>query len=79
MTTSVMRDQLIAFLADADDKKIAGLYALLEDAIQEKISSALTKEQLAFLNDERRKHLSGESASYTWEEVKQMIRHKKAS
>ena len=77
MTTSVMRAQLIAYLADADDKKITGLYALLEDTMQERASSSLTKEQLNFLDGDRKKHLSGESVSHSWEEVKEMIRQKK--
>ena len=79
MTTSVMRDRLIAYLADADDKKIKGLYSLLEDSIHEKNAPRLTEKQLNFLNEERRKHLSGESKSYSWEEVKGMIRKRKAS
>ncbi len=79
MTTSVMREQLIAYLTDADDKKIMGLYALLEENIQEKALPSLTEEQLGFLNEERKKHLSGESKSYSWEEVKDMIRKRKAS
>jgi hypothetical protein len=79
MTTAAMREQLIAYLSDADDKKIEGLYSLLEDNMHEKASSELTAEQLVFLNEERRKHLSGESISYNWEEVKEMIRKRKAS
>ena len=79
MTTSVMRDQLIAYLADADDKKIIGLYTLLEEDIQDKNLPTLTKEQLRFLDEERKKHLNGESKSYNWEEVKEMIRKRKAS
>ncbi len=78
MTTTVMREQLVAYLADADDKKIIGLYTLLEDSIKEK-NSTLTEEQLVFLKKERKKHLDGESASYSWEEVKEMIRKRKAS
>ena len=79
MTTSAMREQLITFLADADDKKIKGLYALLEDNIREKNAPELTEKQLLFLNEERRKHLNGESKSYSWEDVKEMIRKRKAS
>ena len=74
-----MRKQLMAYLQNADDKKIKGLYSLLEDTIEEKKSSGLTKEQLKFLNEEHRKHLNGESKSYTWEEVKDKIRKRKAS
>jgi hypothetical protein len=31
------------------------------------------------LKEERKKHLDGESQSYTWEEVKAMIRKRKAA
>ena len=31
-----MREQLVAYLAEADDKKIARLYSLLEDNIKQK-------------------------------------------
>lgn len=79
MTTSAMRTQLIAWLADADDKKIKGLYSLLEENIQEKATSGFTDEQLMFLNEEHRKHINGESKSYTWDEVKSKIKNKKAS
>ncbi len=46
-----------------------------ENNLQES-SSILTKEQLAFLNEERQRHLRGKSTSYTWEQVKEMIRSK---
>ena len=78
MTTSVMREQLIAYLTSADDKKIAGLYSLLEDNLPT-VTVTLSAEQLNFLDEERKKYLSGEGKSYNWEEVKQMIRNKKAS
>ena len=76
MTTAGMRKQLMTYLSEADDKKIKGLYSLLEDNL---ISHDLTKEQLEFLNKERQLHVSGESKSYSWEETKAFIRSKKAS
>ena len=79
MTASAMRAQLIAYLKSVDDQKITGLYTLLKENIPENIVSPLTNEQLSFLNEEREKHLKGESKSYNWEEVKEMIRNKKAS
>jgi hypothetical protein len=79
MTTSVMREQLIAYLSQADEGKIKGLYSLLEEAISERSAMKLTKEQLDFLNNERQLHLSGKSQSYSWEETKEYIRNKKAS
>jgi hypothetical protein len=77
MTTAAMRTQLIAYLSDADDNKIKGLYSLLEDNIHEKAALGLTGEQLRFLNEEHRKHISGESKSYTWNEIKSKIKSKR--
>lgn len=79
MTTAAKRKQLIAYLEEADDKKIIGLYSFLEDTIQEKTASDLTDEQLAFLNEERRRYLNGEGKSYSGEQVIDMIRKRKAS
>ena len=42
-------------------------------------TTKLTAQQLAFLDEERRKHFSGEGKSYSWDEVKEMIRQKKVS
>ncbi len=39
----------------------------------------LTAQQLAFLDEERRKHFNGESKSYSWDEVKNLIRKKRVS
>jgi len=79
MTTPAMRKQLMAYLQNADDKKIKGLYSLLEDTIEEKKSSGLTKEQLKFLNEERKRYLNGEGISYSLEESRELIRKRKAS
>jgi len=49
MTTTIMRERLIAYLTSADDKKITGLYSLLEDNIHESSHVAFSKEQLDFL------------------------------
>jgi hypothetical protein len=79
MTTEAMRKQLIRYLEVVDDKKIKGLYALLEENISERNATSLTPEQLAFLEKERREHLAGIGRSYSWDEAKQIIRRKKAS
>ena len=33
MTTTAIRKKLITYIADADDKKVKGLYMLVEDEI----------------------------------------------
>ena len=78
MTTSAMRAQLIQYFADADEKKIKGLYNLLEEVINDKKQVGLTEKELIFLNEQRAKHINGESKSYTWDEVKTAIRQRKA-
>ena len=78
MTAAAMRKELIAWLSDADDKKIKGLYTLLEANIGAS-GPELTAAELALVNKERKLHISGTSKSYTWTEAKELIRKKKAS
>ena len=78
MTTAAMRAQLIAYLADADDKKITGLYSLLEELIEEKATKGLSADELNILNLEREKYLMGDGISYTYGEIKE-LRKKNAS
>jgi len=78
MTTKVMREKLMIYLADADDNKLKALYTILEDNIEETNSFVLTKEHLKILNEERELHISGKSKSYSLEEATQIIRGKRA-
>ena len=74
MTTAAMREQLMTYLADADDNKLKALYTLLEDKMEENPPFALTKEQIKILEEEDTLHFTGKSKSYNWEEAKQIIR-----
>ena len=78
MTTSAIRKKLINFIADADDKKIKGMYMLFEEEIEKEEAFKLTDEHLAILDAEREKHVSGKSKSYSWSQAKQIIRGKKS-
>jgi hypothetical protein len=78
MTTAALRKKLISFIADADDKKIKGMYMLLEEEIEKEASFKLTDEHMAILDEEREKHVSGKSKSYSWSKAKQIIRGKKS-
>ena len=77
MTTLAIRKKLHSFIADADEKRLKGMYLLLEDEISKGKTFDLTKEHLRILDTEREKHLKGESKSYTWEEAKKIIRNKR--
>lgn len=77
MTTSAIRKKLINFIADADDKKIKGMYMLFEEEIEKGESFALANEHIIILDEEREKHMNGKSKSYDWQQAKQIIRGKK--
>jgi hypothetical protein len=74
MTTVAMREQLMTYLANADDNKLKALYTILEDKMDENEPVSLTQEQISILEDEDKLHFNGASKSYNWEEAKQIIR-----
>lgn len=76
MTTAAIRKKLMTYIADADDKKVKGLYMLVEDEITGG-KFKLSAEHLKILEQERDKHVKGKSKSYNWEEAKQIIRGKR--
>ena len=78
MTTTAIRKRLIAFLADADDKKVKAIYTLLENEM-DKASFMLTDMHKKILDEAREEHLAGQSESYSWDEAKKIVRAKKAS
>lgn len=76
MTTKTIRKKLISYIADADDKKIKGLYMLVEDDISRQQQFQLSDSEVKLLEEERRKHITGKSKSYAWTEAKTIIRSK---
>jgi transposase len=66
----------MTYIADADDKKVKGMYMLFEEEIKRESEFKLTDEHIKILDDERQKHLSGKSKSNSWSEAKQIIRGK---
>lgn len=77
MTTSAIRKKLINFIADADDKKIKGMYMLFEEEIEKGEAFVLSDEHINILEEEREKHTNGTSKSYDWQQAKQIIRGEK--
>jgi hypothetical protein len=76
MTTSAIRKRLMTFIADADDKKIKGMYMIFEEEIEREQDFRLTDEHIKILDDEKEKHVAGKTKSYNWSEAKQIIRGK---
>ncbi len=77
MTTTAIRKQLMSYIADADDKKVKGLYMLVEDEISKKGKFNLSATDLKMLEKEKQMHVRGKSKSYSWPEAKEIIRGKK--
>ncbi len=77
MTTTAIRKKLITYIADADDKKVKGLYMLVEDEIAKKSKFSLSASQIKMLDAEKEKHITGKSKSYGWPEAKDIIRGKR--
>lgn len=77
MTTAAIRKKLISYIADADEKKVKGMYLLFEEEIEKGKEFALTDEHMKILEEEREKHLIGKSKSYTPREATEIIRGKR--
>ena len=77
MTSTAIRKKLMAYIADADDKKVKGLYMLVEDDILGGKKFKLSDEHLKIVEQEREKHIKGKSKSYNWNEAKEIIRSKR--
>ena len=77
MTTAAIRKKLITYIADADDKKVKGLYMLVEDDISKKTKFSLSAAQIKMLDAEKEKHINGKTKSYSWPEAKDIIRGKR--
>jgi hypothetical protein len=77
MTTTAIREKLITYISEANDRKVKGLYMLVEDEITSGEDFKLTEEHFKILEEESQNHASGKSKSYSWQEAKEIIRGKK--
>ena len=77
MTTSAIRKKLINYINEADEKKLKGMYLLLEEEIEKGKALHLTEEHLAILDEERAAYLAGTNKAESWTKAKQIIRGKK--
>ena len=77
MTVSAIREKLITYMEDVDDKKVKALYTLLQDEIELSESFTLTKEQLLILDEEHNLHLSGKTKSYSIDDAREIVRGNK--
>lgn len=64
----------MTYIADADDKKVKGLYMLVEEEISKKQEFNLLAPHLKIVEKEKELHVKGKSKSYPWPEAKEIIR-----
>lgn len=74
MNRAVIQEKLFEYIEQATDKKLQELYMLVEDEIGSQPSFMLSEEELRILDEEREKHLQGESRSYNLSEAQSIIR-----
>ncbi len=78
MTAAMKRDQLITYLAKANENKVAALYALLENDINDGNTTAVfTQQQLDILNDRSASLLNGKDKGIDWRTMHDNIRAKR--
>ncbi len=73
MTSISIRKKLHNYIADISDNKVKGMYLLLKDEIEKKEDFQLTPRHLEILEDEKNKHLQGESKSYNRKQARKFI------
>jgi hypothetical protein len=77
MTATTIRKKLLAYIAEADDKKVKGLYRLVENDISGVEKFELNDEHFEILEHDRQEHLKGKTKSYSREDAKQIVRGRK--
>jgi hypothetical protein len=74
MTTIAIRKKLMTYIADADDKKVKGLFMLVEDDIKKTEKLSLSTAEFKMLEKEKEMHVKRKSKSLSWPEAKEIIR-----
>ncbi len=76
MTNTEKRQQLIIWLADAEDEKVNALYTLMEGNLNEH-SYDLTDEHARIVEERHQNYLNGTSKPSPWQEVHDRVRNKR--
>jgi len=74
MGSAEIKEYLHKQIEVLDDRFLKAIYAMLQSYSKESIDLKLSSGQKKELEKRRQRHLSGESKSYTWQEVKDNIR-----
>ena len=74
MATSDLKQRVLEYVQEADEPLLQLMEALAEDYLKKDPSdSALNEEQWQNIEKRWERHKTGESRSYTWNEVKENI------
>ena len=74
MSSAEIKEYLHKQIEVLDDRFLKAIYAMLQSYSKENADQKLSSVQKKELEKRRQRHLSGESKSYTWQEVKDRIR-----
>ncbi len=74
MSSTEIKEYLHKQIEVLDDRFLKAIYAMLQSYSKEMTDPKLSSGQKKELEKRRQRHLSGESKSYTWQEVKDRIR-----
>lgn len=75
MSTEETKILLYNLIENSDEKLIPILYSVALEYNHQ--HSTIPEEVLTEVSERRRRHLAGESKSYSWEEAKEIIRNSK--
>lgn len=71
MTKTVLKNHLYKAIEQIeDDSFLEAVYKIISTKIEEEEELKLSDEQKRILDERRKRHLNGESKSYSWAEVK---------
>ena len=74
MSTAEIKEYLHRQIDELDERILKAIYAMLQSYAKDKTEVKLSSEQKKELEKRKQRHLSGESKSFTWQEVKDRIR-----
>jgi hypothetical protein len=77
MSTEETKALLYKLIENSDEKLIPILYSMVLEYHNQHATG--NQEMLVELDERRRRHLAGESKSYSWEEAKKIITTKKTN
>lgn len=69
MSSAKIKEYLHKQIDELDDHILQEIYVMLQSYSKEGTDLKLSPEQIKELEKRKQKHLSGESKSYTWQEV----------